>query len=575
MVNKRIILSLLGMASGLDSVCYSHNYNVNRSNERPNILLIALDDLGYSDIEPFGGEIRTPNMNKLSEQGVTYTKFHTSSLSAPTRSMLLTGVDNHLSGFGIMPSMHAVNQYMQPGYEGYLNDRVVTISEILQNSDYYTCMAGKWHLGMLSGSVPSDRGFKNSYVLIGGGASHFANAFSLGESEDIVTYYVDNGKRVDKLPEDFYSTEFYTDKMIDYIKDCPKESPFFGYLAFTAPHDPLHILDEWADKYKGVYNGGYDDIRSARLKRQKELGLISSDTPYNEGCTQNPKWEELSDDDKNEQVRRMEIYAAMIEYVDYSIGRVIDQLKESGKYDNTLIILFSDNGANPEESSVYSIVVDDASDESFESNYDNSLDNYGKSTSFMAIGSSWAEVCNTPYSLYKKQTTEGGICTPLIISGKGFNNGSIDTTNLLHVTDILPTILDYTDTKYPKENKNLAPLYGKSIIAGGIVRNENDALCFEMTESKAIIKGDWKAVLLIKPHGDGKTWKLYNLKNDIREKNDMSSKHPDILEALVAEWNEYAISVGYIESDGSYFGQEFGYDKFYEFNPEYMMDTKN
>lgn len=194
-------------------------------------------------------------------------------------------------------------------------------------------------------------------------------------------------------------------------------------------------------------------------------------------------------------------------------------------------------------------------------------------TSFISTDAAWAEVSNTPYSGYKTLTTEGGICTPLIISGKGFNSGTIDTENLLHVTDIFPTILEYTNTTFPS-NKKLAPLYGKSMITDSAVRGEDDALCFEILEGKAVIKGDWKALFLTKPYGDGETWKLYHLKSDLLEKNDLASKHPDILKELVTEWNEYAISVGYIKPDDSIFkfGHEIGHDKFYEYDPKYKMD---
>ena len=271
---KRYILYSLSSLVALSA----HSQNTSNENVPPNILLIVVDDMGFSDTQPFGGEIQTPNINRLAEQGIRFTRFHTSSLSAPTRAMLLTGVDNHQNGLGTMPPLHAENQYMQPGYEGGINQRVTTLAEVLHENNYYTCMAGKWHLGTKKGNIPSERGFEQSFTMLGGGAGHFCNSFALSDSEQPVTFYLDNGKKVEKLPDDFYSTRYYADKMIEYLRKCPQDKPFFGYLAFTAPHDPLQIIPEWKDREKGTYDCGYDSIRSTRLNRQKQMGLIPSQT---------------------------------------------------------------------------------------------------------------------------------------------------------------------------------------------------------------------------------------------------------------------------------------------------------
>ncbi len=530
---------------------------------QPNILLIVMDDMGYSDIEPYGGEIRTPNISELSQQGTQYTRFHASSMSAPTRAMLLTGVDNHLNGFGAMPPMAGANQYMQKGYEGSLNDNVVTIGQILQQHGYFTFTAGKWHMGHHPGSLAGDRGFDKSFVLMAGGTSHFDNTYAMCEYDTPVTYYCQDDVRLDKLPRDFYSTTHYTDKVIEYLDTCPKDQPFMGYMALTAPHDPLHIIEEWADKYAGVYDKGYDEVRKSRHDRLKELGVIPSSTPYYP--IESGQWDDLSQQQKREQARKMEIYAAMVEYADYSIGRVINHLKAIGRYDNTLIIFMSDNGSNPKEPHFYP----GNSKEQIATTYNNSLENYGNKDSFISLGKAWAEVTSTPYSNYKMMMSEGGMCTPMIIAGGDFAKGKLDTQSLLHVSDIVPTILSHVGVGYEYKGRELAPLYGKKIEPNGSSRNSNDALCFEMIEDKAIIKGDWKAYQRSKFNaGDSKTWFLYNLKDDIAEKVDLAAKHPRLLDSLVEQWCDYASSVGYIEFDGKMLNQSLSPQEYYGYDPK-------
>ncbi|MFI3243646.1 MAG: sulfatase-like hydrolase/transferase, partial [Akkermansia sp.] len=246
--------------------------------QQPNILVVVMDDIGFSDLQCYGSEIQTPTINKIAEQGVRYTRFHTSSLSAPTRAMLLTGVDNHQNGEGCMQPLHCENQYMQAGYEGHLNSRVMTIAALLRQHGYATAMAGKWHLGGGKGETPCYQGFERSFALIAGGAGHFAYHIPLGDEDAPVTFYVEDAKKVD-VPADFFSSTFYADKMVDYIKNTPKEKPFFGYLTFTAAHDPLQVVSDWKDKYKGQYDGGYEALIKARHKRMVELGLIDADTP--------------------------------------------------------------------------------------------------------------------------------------------------------------------------------------------------------------------------------------------------------------------------------------------------------
>lgn len=546
----------------------------NKNSQKPDILIVVLDDLGFSDLQPFGGEINTPNINALSQQGKIFTRFHASPLSAPARSLLLTGVDNHRNGLGVMPTIHSTNQYMQPGYEGYLTNNVMTIAEILSQNNYYTCMSGKWHLGE-GEHDPHNRGFQHSFALIGGGASHYANAFSLLDADIPITYYTENGEKIDKLPDDFYSSKNYADKMIEYIDNCPKSQPLFAYLTFTAAHDPLHVPEEWRDRYKGRYDMGYNSIREARYNRQLKSGIINPDAKLNYSSDSALNWDTLSSTQREEQIRRMEIYAAMIEYVDMSLGRVIDKLKSSGRYENTTIFLMSDNGANPHDA----YLISGGTEEEFNKRYDNRLENYGAPTSYVSLGQSWAEVCNTPYSLYKYTTMEGGICTPFIVVGRGIEGGVLDNHNMLHATDILPTILEYAGCQRPthRNGVELTELYGKSLSSvlsspNTQHRGDDETICFEMAECKAVIKGDWKAVYLIKPYGDGEKWHLYNIATDIIEKDDLSKQFPDKLNELVNDWNNYANSVGYIKANGKSMVEEIGAERFYTYDPSLRME---
>ena len=528
-----------------------------KEEQKPNIMLIVLDDMGFSDLGVYGSEIRTPNIDALAKKGTYYTRFHASSLSAPSRAMLLTGVDNHQNGFGAMPPMASDNQYLQEGYEGSLNDKVATIGELLQDNGYETFTVGKWHMGHHDASLPNNRGFARSFSLMAGGTSHFSNSYVMSTYDAPVTYYCEDGKRIEALPEDFYSSRSYTDKAIQYIKETPKDKPVMGYIALTAPHDPLHIIEEWSHRYDGVYDRGYDDIKRARHSKQIDLGIIPSSSPYYAIDTE---WDSLSEQIKKEQIRKMEIFAAMLEYADYSVGRIVEQLKATNRYENTVFIIMSDNGSNPKEAMFYP-----GNTKEILSAYDNSIENYGKPTSFISLGKAWAEVTSTPFSDYKTVMTQGGICTPLIISGVGIENNALDTRTLLHVTDIMPTILDISGTQYEVDGKNLHPLYGRKIDS--MPRGNDDVLCFEMFEDKAVVKGDWKAYQRSRLNGgDGKTWFLYNLKEDIAEKYDQAALHPDKLSQLAEYWKEYANNVGYIEFNGKMLNQTLSAEEYYKYD---------
>ena len=305
--------------------------------KRPNVLLIVADDLGYSDIGSFGGEIATPTLDKLAEEGLQLTNFHVLPSCSPTRSVLLSGIDNHRAGIGTMGELKTPEMEGHPGYAGYLNFEVAALPEVLKASGYHTYMAGKWHLGSEEETTPHARGFEETLALLPGGGSHWSDRRPLSPPQTMI--YSRNGKPVESLPDDFYSTRDYTDILLQWIKQDHKDGkPFFAYLSYTAPHDPLHAPKEYIDKYKGKYDEGWDVLREVRLQRLKNLGIIGKAVEPFPRLASVKAWDDMSDEERQNAARDMEVYAAMVDYMDEQIKRVIDYLKEIGEYDNTMVI---------------------------------------------------------------------------------------------------------------------------------------------------------------------------------------------------------------------------------------------
>jgi arylsulfatase A-like enzyme len=516
------------------------------SETRPNILLIVVDDMGYSDIAPFGGEIDTPNIDALANSGMLFTDFHTSASCSPTRSMMLSGTDNHIAGVGSMGETITPNQKGQPGYEGYLNDRVVSIPTLLQDAGYFTAMAGKWHLGDEIKQDPSRGGFDKVYTMLIGGASHFDD-----ESMMYANYtpiYRENGTRV-HVPKGFYSSEFYTSKLMEYLDDRPVDQPFFGYLAFTAPHDPLHAPDDWIDKYKGKYDAGYDALRQARLKQLKTLGFIDADAQPFPKLSSIPAWEKLTNEEKAVEARKMEVYAAMIANIDHQLGRLFTHLKNTDQWDNTLIIFLSDNGANGLQMYQYP-----HTDEAWvDRNSDNRYENLGRQFSRMATGPAWAQVSMTPFRMFKGFVAEGGIRSPLIIAGQGVDKPGTVNDAFSHVMDIASTILDASGTPDPGTTymgRQIEPILGKSmmpVLKGdtNVVHKDDTAVSWELFGNRAVRKGDFKLLWLSSPFGTD-DWQLYDLAKDPGETIDLSVRMPELRNQMIEIWNHYAEESGVI-----------------------------
>lgn len=526
--------------------------------EQPNIVLIVTDDMGFSDLSCYGGEIPTPNICSLAENGVKVTDYYTNPMSAPTRSMLLTGVDNHRAGLGNMPPLMGANQVGRPGYEGHLNNRVVTVAEALKSHGYNTYMAGKWHLGHTYQSSPKGRGFERSFGYTGGGVSHWTDASPLNPFESPFFYYLEDGLRVNSLPGDFYSSDYYTDKIIDYVGHEASDRPFFAYLAYTAPHDPLHAHQQWIDKFNdGRYLVGYDVIRKRRLERAKELGLVPKDTADTVSNNDYTPWNSLTSQEQKLSAKRMAIYAAMVAEVDHNIGRLIAHLKAIGEYDNTIFIYTHDNGTNPKPSMNYTGNTD-----KFLVQFDNSYENMGRPGSFISYEAGWAEAGTAPYSYYKTTTGQGGVRVPLIIAGNQIEHREafLQTGNV-HVTDITPTVLDFAKiekttkangiAQFDFDGRSLVPFLSRQVPHH---RTAQDPIFFELNNYKMVIQGNYKLRAFSGPHSRnvGTDWKLFDISQDPSEQQNLADKYPQKVTELENLYREYANDVGIVEKDTAY-----------------------
>jgi arylsulfatase len=514
---------------------------------RPNIVIILGDDLGVSDIGAFGSEIKTPNLDSLANAGVRFTNFYTHASCSPTRSMLLSGVDTHVNGIGNMDEWIAPNQRGVSGYEGYLNNRVTTLPQLLKDAGYHTYMVGKWHLGKNPDQIPAARGFERDFSLLDGGGSYWDMTNITAASPKSV--FTEDGKYLTELPKDYYATKTYTDKLISFI-DANRDDgkPFFAYVAHQAPHDPYHLPKEWRKRHVGEYDKGWDALRQERLARQIEMGLVPAGTQLSERMWFLPDPLVLAPATRAILGKKMELYAGMVENMDFHIGRLIDHLKAIGEYDNTIFIVFGDNGA--EGTDLFGMIAGAPGSRdnlyaaiNWSQNHPNA---WGDPGSWVGYGPMWAQVSMTPFSQYKGWLAEGGIRNALIVSGPNVQRpkGSINH-GLMHVSDIMPTLLEVAGASYPrtKGDVELPPLIGKSwgpVLAGQAEspRGDSDYLAWEVFGNRAVRQGDWKLRWQYKPMGKG-DWELFNLATDLSERNDLAAEQPERVKAMVALWDEY------------------------------------
>jgi arylsulfatase A-like enzyme len=514
---------------------------------RPNIVIILGDDLGFADMGAFGSEIKTPNLDSLANAGVRFANFYTHASCSPTRSELLTGVDTHLNGLGNMDEWTAPNQRGVDGYEGSLNNRVVTLPELLKDAGYHTYMVGKWHLGKNPTQIPAARGFERDFTLLDGAGSYWdMTNFTAASPKSVFT---EDGHYLTRLPDDYYATKTYTDKMIGFIDaNLGDGKPFFAYVAPQAPHDPYHLPRAWRNRHIGEYDKGWDAVRQERLKRQKELGIVSANTQLSERMWFLPDPIVLAPATRAVLGKKMELYAGMVENLDFHVGRLIDYLKKIGEYDNTIFIVFGDNGA--EGTDLFKMIAGTPGTRDYlfaAINWSQTNPNaWGAPGSYVAYGPMWAQASMTPFSQYKGWLAEGGIRNALIVSGPVVKRpkGSINQ-GFMHVADLMPTVLEIAGASYPntREGREVPPLMGKSwgkVLAGQAEspRTEQDYVGWELFGNRAVRQGDWKLRWEYKPLGKGE-WELFNLASDPAERKDLVAERPDKVKALTALWDDY------------------------------------
>jgi len=514
---------------------------------RPNIVVILGDDLGFADMGAFGSEIKTPNLDSLARSGLRFTQFYTQASCSPTRSMLLSGVDTHLNGMGNMDEWTAPNQRGVDGYEGYLNQRVATLPQMLKNAGYHTYMVGKWHMGKKPDQIPAARGFERDFSLLDGAGSYW-DMWNFTAATPKSTF-TEDGRYLKSLPKNYYATKTYTDKMIGYIESNRKDGkPFFAYVSHQAPHDPYHLPRAWRTRHVGEYDKGWDVLRKERLKRQIELGIQPAGTQLSERMWFVPDATLLAPASRAIMGKKMELYAGMVENMDYHIGRLVDYLKKVGEYNNTIFIVFGDNGA--EGTDLFKMIAGTPGTRDFlfaSTQWAQTDPNaWGDPHSYPCYGPMWAQVSMTPFSQFKGWVAEGGIRNALIVSGPIVKRpkGSINRA-MLHVADIVPTLLDVAGTSYPKtvNGNDTPPLLGKSwvkLLAGEneSVRSSGEYLAWEIFGNRAVRQGDWKLRWEYKPYGT-EQWELFNLSDDLAERHDLAATRQDKLKELLALWDDY------------------------------------
>jgi arylsulfatase A-like enzyme len=502
-----------------------------QADPRPNIIVILVDDMGWSDLGSYGGEIPTPNLDALAARGVRFTQFYSTPRCSPTRASLLTGLYSHQAGMG---HLDTVIREGSSGTTGRLNDRSVTIAEVLRDAGYFTAMSGKWHLGQQNGSPPWQRGFERVLSLRAGGM-YFPNQNFQGGGDELTRraqepLYLDGTPTARDAPvfgQNWYATSLWTDfglKFIDEARNANK--PFFLYLAHNAPHFPLMAPPELIARHRGKYKAGWDRLRHARYRRQITMGLIDARWPLSPREADSPAWDSLSDDARDRFDHLMAVYAAMVEAIDTSVGVLVKGLETRGALDNTLILFMTDNGANAESGP--------------DGRFNGSPP--GGPNSNLYLGMNWAAVGSTPFRRFKHFTHEGGIAAPLVVHWpRGLPTGRRNALERqpAHVIDVMPTLVDIAGATYPREFKGrtIQPMEGVSLrhaFVGQPLRR-TQPLFWEHEGNRAVRSGNWK---LVSSYPDG--WELYDLAADRVERNNVAARHPEIVKSLAAEWNAWA-----------------------------------
>jgi len=544
MPGQRLAASMAFLAAMLATpVSSNETLSGTGSDQRPNVVVILVDDAGLTDFTPFGGEAKMPAIQTLAERGIKFSNYHTSPLCAPSRAMLLTGIDNHRTGIATIPEVLTANQAGQPGYSMFLEPGVRTLADRLKAEDYRTYMTGKWHLGSGAQDLPNSHGFDRSFALDASGADNWEQKPYMGYY-DFAPWYED-GKPAD-LPEDFYSSKFIVDRMIRYLesdKQPNRRQPFFSYLAFQAIHIPVQAPREVTDSYNGVYDQGWHQLRKMRHQRAIALGLIAPDTALAEMPANSRDWGNLSPQDRALYARAMQVQAAMLESMDSHIGRFIEYLNGRGELDNTLFIVTSDNGPEPS----YPLDISGMKTWMSFNGYNHRLDNLGEKGSMVAIGPEWASASASPLNMFKFYAAEGGIRVPLIIAGPNIERQNWQPAMVM-VTDIAPTVLDYLEVK--DQHKEAVAITGRSMMpllegSATEIYADDEAIGMEVSGNSLLIKGDYKLSRNSPPHGDN-IWRLYNLAADPGESQDLRALQPEQFDLMMEDYKKYESEFGVI-----------------------------
>lgn len=513
---------------------------------RPNIVVMLIDDAAFMDLGAYGGEARTPNIDALAGRGALFTRYYSSPLCSPSRAMLLTGMDNHLTGVSTIPEVLPKEHEGQPGYTMRLEPGVATLAERLKPLGYRTLMTGKWHLGSGQGDLPNAHGFDRSFALDASGADNW-------EDKSYMPFYADAPWFEDdvpaKLPDNFYSSEFIVDQMVTYLGEGETQAPFFAYLAFMAVHIPVQAPPEFTANYAGVYDAGWDATRAARWQRARDRGYVPADAPLAPMPENFRPWASLTAGQQQLYAARMQANAGMLEAMDHHIGRLIAHLKSTGQYDNTVFVVTSDNGPEPTRGD-----TDPRLKFWMDMNgYHMDLEGMGEKGSWAFIGPEWAMAAASPHDKFKFLGSEGGIRVPFIMAGAGLGEGRrIDARAF--VADVAPTLLALAGGAPDLEGAE--PMTGRSLVP--LLRGETDtvygpgdAIVIEVSGNAAVIKGDYKLTRNQLPHGDAR-WRLYDLSKDPGETTDLSASFPGIYDDLSAEYAAYGQRVGVLEVPEGY-----------------------
>ena len=550
-MNSRTTKTVLGIGLAVSLLLQSVACAA-KQDDRPNILLIIGDDMGFSDLGVYGSEVATPNLDALAKGGLRFTNFHVGATCSPTRSLLLSGVDNHLNGMGNMHEFLTKEQDGRPGYEGYMNKRVVSIVKLMGDAGYATSMAGKWHLGSKPGYRPHDRGFDRTFSMMQGGGDNYSST-SAGKVEgDSLTFTAD-GKIADR-PKGIHSNKLYTDKLIEFLKaDQKSGKPFFAYLSLQTAHWPHQAPKEYVEKYRTRYTAGWDVIRRQRIEKLRQLGIVSQDHPVSPRFPGVPAWDSVPTKEKEVQANRMAAYAGMIEHMDFHIGRLLRHLKETKQFDNTFILFLVDNGPDFSQPNL-------AGPDWYKERYPKtSVDDIGLQGSFSSYGPPWAQVATAHLSGFKTFSTEGGLRVPLVVRYPKWIKPA-QTNEFAFVTDLSATLLGIAGAKHPGteyKGRKVFPMASKSFLPllkgkTSTHRSSDEWVGYELLGNSAVFQGDYKAVRLgewLKSIGvaSAGSWRLYNLQEDPSELHDLSKEKPELLSRLIAHYDEYSKTHGIID----------------------------